>query len=86
MWLGIPTIATCSVGTVDYIEHGKTGLLVPALDPVALRAAIFTLLNDEKMRLRVGVAGRDKAMRCFSDEAAGESFGRILNRLLSQNA
>ena len=46
MALGKPVIATCTTGTEDYIEDGKTGLLVPPENVPSLRQAIECLIND----------------------------------------
>ena len=47
MALGKPVIATETVGTVDYIQSGFNGLLVPPDDPGCLHKAISQLLKDE---------------------------------------
>ena len=46
MALGKPVIATNTVGTEDYIEHGVTGILVPPEDVYALRHAIVNFIKD----------------------------------------
>src|SRR5260370_37033629 len=49
-----PVILTDPEGGRDFIEHGKTGLLVPYPDVPALRDAILYLLqNAEKSRGKV---------------------------------
>lgn len=40
MALGKPVVATATIGTEDYLEHGSTGILVPPEDNKALREAI----------------------------------------------
>lgn len=47
MALGKPVIATETVGTVDYIQSGINGILVPPDDPDSLNRAISRLLTDE---------------------------------------
>jgi glycosyltransferase involved in cell wall biosynthesis len=42
------------------IEDGKTGLLVPVRDAVALRAAIEKALGDPDLRRRLGRAARKR--------------------------
>ena len=46
--LGLPVIATDvpSGGTVELIEHGKSGLIIPVGDPAALEEAMDRLLSD----------------------------------------
>jgi glycosyltransferase involved in cell wall biosynthesis len=81
MRLGIPTIATSCVGTVDYISDGITGLLVPSGDSVALRNAVLSLLQNPDLRSKIGAAGSAKSEECFSDPAAAQSLSRIIDRL-----
>jgi hypothetical protein len=44
------------------VEDGVTGLLVPAGDPTALRAALVELLGDPALRARLGGAARERAV------------------------
>jgi glycosyltransferase involved in cell wall biosynthesis len=82
MRLGVPTIATRDIGSVDYIEHGKTGLLIPPADVAALREAIRFLWNDAPLRARMSAAARDVAQECFSDEAAGRNLARVIDEVV----
>jgi glycosyltransferase involved in cell wall biosynthesis len=63
---GRPVVATAVGGLLDAVEDGATGLLVPARDPSALRAAIASLLADPDLRHRLGRAARDIARYEFS--------------------
>jgi glycosyltransferase involved in cell wall biosynthesis len=65
MALGKAVIATRTIGTVDYIAHGKTGMLVPPYDVPALREAILCLITDEDARQRLGTAAREAARRFY---------------------
>ena len=51
-----------------------TGLLVPPRDPGALRRALERLLGDRALRERLGAAGRAKAERELSLEAAATAL------------
>ena len=61
MAYGRPVVATAVGGLVDAVSDGETGLLVPANDPEALRAAVMGLLEDAELRRRLGEAGRRHA-------------------------
>lgn len=63
MGLGKPVIATETVGTVDYIQHGVNGLMVPVGDAEALRAAIEGLLEDKQLYDRLAVNGLDTVLK-----------------------
>jgi glycosyltransferase involved in cell wall biosynthesis len=57
----------------DLVVDGETGLLVPAGDPSAPRAALERLLGDPELRRRLGEAGRARAR----EELSWERFARL---------
>ena len=57
MAMGKPVIATETVGTVDYIDSGENGLLVPPGDAAALASAIRILNEDPALRARLSKRG-----------------------------
>ncbi|HAV77205.1 MAG TPA: glycosyltransferase family 1 protein [Anaerolineae bacterium] len=63
---GLPIVTTDVPGCRDVVTHGVNGLLVPLQDPQALADAIEILLNDQVLRDRMGVAGRQIAIEKFS--------------------
>ncbi len=69
-----PVVATRVGGIVDAVEHGRTGLLVPAGDVDALRQALASLVGDADLRRRLGQAGRERARETYS-------AGRVLGQL-----
>ena len=73
MAAGRAVVATAVGGVPDVVEHGKTGLLVPAEDPEALAAAVVSIAADPDRRARLGrearrvVASRYPASRLATD-------------------
>ena len=67
---GRPVVATAVGGLVDAVEDGVTGLLVPARDGAALRAALVSLLDDHPLRRRLGLASRRAAVERWSQRVA----------------
>jgi len=63
MALGRAVVATDSTGARELIKHGRTGLLVPPRDPAALRDAITALLDDARLRERIGEAAKKAEVR-----------------------
>ena len=65
---GVPAVGTRISATVDAIQDGRTGLLVPVKDPEAMAAAIATLLQNADLRRRLGEAARERAVQELSIE------------------
>ena len=55
---GRPVVATNNPGMETYVDHGRTGLLVPPDDPAAMADAIGSLLADPERAAEMGEAGR----------------------------
>lgn len=51
---GLPIVATAVGGNPEVVQDGDRGLLVPAADGAALRAAIARLLGDRALRASLG--------------------------------
>ncbi|MBD2089493.1 glycosyltransferase [Microcoleus sp. FACHB-1515] len=77
-------IVTRCNGAEDYVQDGKTGLLVEPNSIESLVEAIQLLWNDADLRQRLGEAAGEYAAAHFSDEAAGQSLGRILDKVADQ--
>jgi len=54
----IPVVATKVGGIPEAVNDGKSGILVPANDPVAVADAVGGLLDDAEKRRQMGQAGR----------------------------
>jgi len=63
MAVGKPVIATDGVGTVDYIDTGDNGVLVPPDDPEALRSAVTRLGTDAALRARLSRSALEQIPR-----------------------
>jgi len=48
------------------VADGETGLLHPARDVAAIRGCMLRLAQDEALRLRLGRAAREHAVRRFA--------------------
>jgi len=65
---GCPVVATRAGGVPDMVEHEKTGLLLPADDPVALASALAQCLADPKQTSAWGNNARQAAKRYRLDD------------------
>jgi len=61
---GLPVIAGKGWGTGEAVVDGVTGLLVDP-SPVAVTEALEKLLNDDALRLKLGQAGKERALHDF---------------------
>ena len=73
---GIPVIA-CNVGGVSsLIEHGKSGILVPANDPTLAASHIYSLYLDQNKNLKLGQKAKEIA-------SVRHNRGRIVDELIN---
>lgn len=78
MLTGLPVVATDIRGPREQVVAGETGLLVPPATIAPLAEALSQLANDRARRVRMGEAGRARALEHF-DEA--KIIGRTLDLL-----
>ncbi len=69
---GTPVLATTGGAFPEVIDHGETGWLVPPGDSAALAAGIRLLMEDTKLRDRLGRAGRRSIRKRFNWRKAAE--------------
>jgi glycosyltransferase involved in cell wall biosynthesis len=69
---GTPAVAMDVPGIRDAVRHGETGLLVPAGDVGALRAALNRVLHDHLLRSRLGAGALAWSARFSWDAVAAE--------------
>jgi glycosyltransferase involved in cell wall biosynthesis len=78
MAMGKPVVVTRVNGTVDYIDHLRTGMLVPPNDPDAMRDAINQLAADPDLRRRIGAAGREQVLEQYLPNHYAQGVARVL--------
>ncbi len=66
MACGVPVLATDVGGHRDTVADKVTGRLVRPGDPAAIASAARELLDDERLRRRMGRAGRERALARFT--------------------
>jgi glycosyltransferase involved in cell wall biosynthesis len=86
MAAGRPIVATAVGGTIELIQDGVTGLLVPPGDFDQLARAIRRLLEDRVLAARLGAAARRRAIERFSREAMVRRFEDFYVSLIGQAA
>jgi D-inositol-3-phosphate glycosyltransferase len=82
MGCGVPVVASAVGGLQDTVVDSVTGLLVPPRDPVALAAAVKSLLDDPVRRQAYGRAGRDRAERRYTWSRVASSTADIYGQVV----
>ena len=78
MAAGRPVVTADTPGAREAVEHGVSGLLVPAGDPPALAAALRALAADAELRARMGSAARAAYLRRGAPAAAAAPLHEAL--------
>jgi len=84
MSTGVAIVATRGGGLPELVVEGETGLLVERGNAGALAEAILRLLQDSGVRQRMGLAGRQRALRLFSWDKIAEDILLEYHRLTYQ--
>jgi colanic acid/amylovoran biosynthesis glycosyltransferase len=79
---GVPVVSTAVSGIPELIEDGRTGLLVPACDPVALADAIRRMLEDETLCRRCVACAARKVRQEFDAETEASRLLHLIRSLL----
>jgi len=79
-----PVVATDVGGNTELVEHGATGLIVPARSPRELATALGELLHDTHRRHVFGSAGQRRAERFFSLDQSVENYEALYAALASR--
>jgi glycosyltransferase involved in cell wall biosynthesis len=74
---GIPSIATSVKGLHTLIDHGRTGMIVPAGDPEALALAINQFLDHDVEATLIGLKGQAAARALFDLETEADCLTRL---------
>jgi len=80
---GIPVVSTRVGGIPSAVTDGQEGLLVPPRDVDALGAALGMLLDDKRMRARMGAAGRARVDAEFSAESVLPRLRSVYARVIA---
>lgn len=83
MYAGLPMVVTDVGGNAEAVVDGKTGLVVPARDPVALGAAIQRLSRNSHDRQCYGEEGRRRATTYFGLDGCVAAYEALYRGLLS---
>jgi glycosyltransferase involved in cell wall biosynthesis len=81
MAMARPIVALADGGTVEVVEHGRTGLLSSRGDIDQLVADLAVLLDDRALRLTMGSAGRREVLARFTTERMATDAAAVYQRI-----
>jgi Glycosyltransferase len=84
MGCGVPCIATRVSGSEDIVQDGINGLLVEAEAPAQLAEALYHLLTDTSLALKLGAAGRAMVVRNYQLSHITQQFEDLYYHMLHQ--
>ena len=82
MACGLPVVATDVGGNAELVDARHTGLLVRPGDVESMSDALACLSTEPTLARAMGVAGRERAERCFSLDAMVAAYRDMYTRLL----
>jgi glycosyltransferase involved in cell wall biosynthesis len=82
MAAGCPVVATPVGGIPDVVRDGVNGLIVPPRDAPALAGAIAHLVEDKRLRRRMGLVNRVTARRHYTARRFADSCDRVYRSLI----
>jgi mannosyltransferase len=82
MMAGKPVIASAAGGTVDLVEDGVTGRLVPAGDAQAVASAIDAFLRDPAAARAMGERARERALERYEIHETAAATARVYQEVL----
>ena len=79
----VPVVGFDAGGVVEAVADGKTGMLVPAGDAVALSSALERLLTDASLRTELGRAGQRRMQKEFSTATMADQHITLYQSVLN---
>jgi len=79
---GKPVVATRIDGIPEIVEEGVSGFLFEPHDVTGMSTAIIRLLEDDSLRMAMGVAGRHRAEQIFSQRSHATKVQAVYDRVL----
>jgi glycosyltransferase involved in cell wall biosynthesis len=81
MAAGLPVVTTDIRGCREAAIHGRTGIVVPPKDAVALTDAVLRLLNSPADARCMGAAGRERAERLYDEKIVQQRFIAVFDSI-----
>lgn len=83
---GLPVVATDVGGNGELVETERTGLLVPAEEPVTMAEALMCYASNAALQNSHGLAGRLRVEQSFSLDGMVARYTELYERLLQRRS
>lgn len=83
MACGRPLVGSAVGGLLDTVSEGRTGLLVAPRAPSEAAGAVRYLLDDARMRARMGQAARHKVESLYDWDQVAEATEAVYEQILT---
>jgi colanic acid/amylovoran biosynthesis glycosyltransferase len=80
--MGKPVVAFRSGGIPEIVDHGVTGFLAEERDYKSLAEHLLVLLQDEELKKRFGLAGRERMLRMFDLQPCTKKLQKVYAAVL----
>jgi glycosyltransferase involved in cell wall biosynthesis len=80
----IPTIGFNATGTIDAVQDGVTGVIVPLGNTDKLSEALVMLLTDQKKCEELGRAAKDRALLYYQPKKIWENWASYYDKMTGQ--
>jgi glycosyltransferase involved in cell wall biosynthesis len=84
MAFGLPVVATDVVGNREAIVNSVTGFLVPVRNSLAIASAVLHLIQNPKLKKRMGLAGRKRVEETFTTERFHRQHQKFYSSILKR--
>ena len=80
---GLPVISTCHAGIPDIVKHGVNGFLTKEKDVDLTAKYLAELIEDDKLREKLGKAGRQIAEQKLDNYKKSVELNKIYDKVIS---
>jgi glycosyltransferase involved in cell wall biosynthesis len=77
----VPVVASNAGGLPEVIDHGRTGFMHEPEDIAGYVSSVLSLLNDERLRRRMGRAGRKVVRERFDRDEMISRYIKVYDSL-----
>ena len=82
LYAGLPVVTTAVGGALEIVTE-KSGILVPAGNPDALRGALASVIQHPELRMRLGAAGPSRAAQICDPARQLATLAEVLSRVIA---